>query len=117
MGRNEIRSLFVDGSHIGQVRMATSYLARLRGLLGTRPGGIPLLLAPANSVHGAGMTYSLDVAALNDAGLVVHVSRLHPFGLTRPRRSVTSVLEATAGSFEALGIMEGVTLTWSDETP
>jgi uncharacterized membrane protein (UPF0127 family) len=63
------------------------------------------------------MTYSLDVAALDDAGRVVHVSRLHPFGLTRPRRTVTSVLEATAGSFQTLGIIEGVILTWSDETP
>jgi uncharacterized protein len=116
LGHGDVRSLFVDGANMGQVRLATSYLARLRGLLGTRPGGIPLLLAPANSVHGTGMTYTLDVAALNDAGRVVHVCRLHPFGLTLPRRTVTSVLEATSGSFQALGIREGVVLTWSDET-
>jgi len=61
------------------------------------------------------MTYTLDVAALDDAGRVVHVCRLPPFGLTRPRRAVTSVLEATAGSFAVLGIMEGVILTWSNE--
>jgi hypothetical protein len=29
------------------------------------------------------MIYILNVASLDDAG-VVHVSRLHPFGLTRP---------------------------------
>jgi uncharacterized membrane protein (UPF0127 family) len=109
------RSLFVDGAEAGQVRLATSYFARLRGLLGSRPGAIPLLLFPANSVHGVGMTYALDVASLDDTGRVVHVSRLHPFGHTRPRRGVTSVLEATSGSFNALGITPGVVLTWSAE--
>jgi len=111
----DVRSLFVDGSDVGQVRLATSYVARLRGLLGSRRGGIPLLLSPANSVHGAGMTYILDVASLDDTGRVVHVSRLHPFGLTRPRRGVTGVLEATSGTFKSLGIAPGVIVTWSGE--
>jgi uncharacterized protein len=110
---SDIRTLFVDGADVGQVRLATTYVARLRGLLGSRPGAIPLLLSPANSVHGAGMTYTLDVASLDDAGRVVHVSRLRPFGLTRPRRGVSSVLEATSGSFSSLGITQGVTVTWS----
>jgi hypothetical protein len=112
----DIRSLFVDGTSVGEVRLATSYSSRLRGLLGTRPGGIPLLLSPANSVHGVGMTYTLDVASLDGAGRVRHVSRLHPFGLTRPRRGVTRVLEATSGTLTMLGITEGTILTWSDET-
>jgi len=115
VGHDDVRSLFVDGADVGQVRLATSYVARLRGLLGSRPGVIPLLLSPANSVHGAGMTYTLDVASLDDAGRVVHVSRLRPFGLTRPRRGVARVLEATSGSFTALGITRGVTVTWSAE--
>jgi len=113
VGDGDVRRLFVDGVDVGQVRLATSYLARLRGLLGSRPGAIPLLLSPANSVHGAGMTYTLDIAAMDDAGCVVHVSRLHPFGLTRPRHGVTRVLEATSGSFEALGISRGVIVSWS----
>jgi uncharacterized membrane protein (UPF0127 family) len=114
---NDVRALFVDGAPAGPVRVATSYLSRLRGLLGTRPGGIPLLLSPANSVHGVGMTYTLDVASLDGAGRVKNVARLHPFGLTRPRRGVTRVLEATSGTFTTLGITKGATLTWSDETP
>lgn len=117
MGEGDVRSLFVDGTNVGMIRLATSYWSRLRGLLGTRPGGIPLLLSPANSVHGVGMTYQLDVASLDDAGRVRHVSRLHPFGLTRPRRGVTKVLEATHGTFTILGITEGTVVTWSDQTP
>lgn len=50
MGHDDVRSLFVDGADVGPVRLATSYVARLRGLLGSRPGAIPLLLSPANSV-------------------------------------------------------------------
>lgn len=117
MEEGDVRSLFVDGAGAGEIRLATSYSSRLRGLLGTRPGGIPLLLAPANSVHGVGMTYTLDVASLDGAGRVRHVSRLHPFGLTLPRRGVTRVLEATSGTFRMLGITEGKILTWSDQPP
>lgn len=117
MEQGDVRSLFVDGVDVGQVRMAMSYLARLRGLLGSRPGVTPMLLSPANSVHALGMTYTLDVASLDDLGRVVHVSRLHPFGLTRPRRGVTRVLEATGDSFRQLGITEGVVVTWSDHSP
>ena len=114
---SDIRSLFVDGTRVGEMCLATSYLSRLRGLLGTRRrSGIPLLLSPANSVHGVGMTYTLDVASVDHAGRVLHISRLHPFGLTRPRRGVASVLEATSGAFSALGIAPGVILTWSDGT-
>ena len=116
MAKRDVRSLFIDGEIVGQVQMATSYPSRLRGLLGTSPGCMPLLLSPANSVHGAGMTYTLDVASLDTEGVVVHVSRLHPFGLTRPRHGVTRVLEATAGDFTALGITEGVIVAWSNET-
>jgi uncharacterized protein len=114
--KGDVRSLFVDGANVGRIRVATSYWSRLRGLLGTRPGGLPLLLSPANSVHGVGMTYPLDVASLDDTGRVRHVSRLRPFGLTRPRRGVTRVLEATGGTFTMLGITEGTVVTWSDQT-
>lgn len=112
MNDGDVRSLFVDGAEVGRVRLATSYFARLRGLLGSRPGAIPLLLSPSNSVHAVGMTYTLDVASIDAAGRVVHVSRLRPFGLTRARRGVTCVLEATSGSFQALGVSAGVVLTW-----
>lgn len=114
---SDIRSLSVDGTRVGEVRLATSYSSRLRGLLGTRRGsGLPLLLSPANSVHGVGMTYTLDVASVDRAGRVLHTSRLHPFGMTRPRRRAASVLEATSGAFNTLGIEPGVILTWSEGT-
>jgi hypothetical protein len=51
-----------------------------------------LLLSSVNSVHAAGMTYVLDVASMDDAGRVVHVSCLHPFA-----------------------IIAGVTITWSSQ--
>jgi uncharacterized membrane protein (UPF0127 family) len=117
VGHGDVRTLFVDGVDAGQVRLATSYFGRLRGLLGSRPGAIPLLLSPANSVHGVGMTYTLEVASMDDTGRVLHVSRLRPFGLTRPRRGVTKVLEAPYGSFTDLGVTPGVILSWSVGSP
>jgi uncharacterized protein len=124
---NEYR-LLVDGRDISAVRVASSYPARLRGLLGTSSGATPLLLTPANSVHGWGMTYPLDIAQLATeaspaeatpacgmpgngvlgAGFVtVRVVGLRPWGLVGTRRGVRCVLEAPRGAFAAWGLVAG----------
>lgn len=92
--------LLVDGRDVGPGRRADTYLSRLRGLLGTRGLDGGLLIAKANSVHGMGMTYALDVALLDEDMVVLRVLRLRPFGLTRPRQGVKHVLEAQHGRFE-----------------
>ena len=47
--------------------IARSWLARLRGLLGTSelPADEGLWLSPCNSVHSLGMRYAIDVIFLN----------------------------------------------------
>ena len=91
------------------VRVASSYRARLRGLLGTRPADPPaaLLLSPGNGVHGWGMRYPLDVAQLDARLVVVRTARLRRWGLTGSRRGVRHVLEAPAGAFGAWGVRTG----------
>jgi hypothetical protein len=104
--------LLLDGRDAAALRVADTWTARLRGLLGTAAGGPPyergaLLLSPGNSVHGWGMTYPLDVAQL-DAGLVVvRTVVLRRGGLVAARRGVRHVLEAEHGAFEAWGLCAG----------
>ncbi len=97
----------VDGVDRGPLLLADTALTRARGMLLRRPLPPALLLQPAASVHGVGMTCALDVALLNGEGVVLRVLRLRPFGLTRPRRGVRSVLEAPVGTFAAWRLAPG----------
>lgn len=99
--------LLVDGVDRAPLLVADTPRARLRGMLGRRPLPPALLLRPGNSVHGVGMHATLDVALLDGEQQVVRVLRLRPFGMTRPRRGVHSVLEAPRGSFGQWGLSTG----------
>jgi uncharacterized protein len=103
--------LSIDGRDVSAVVVASSYLGRLRGLLGTSSDALPLLLSPANSVHGWGMRYPLDVAQLSGAppsGLFAErVVTLRPWGFVGPRRRVGHVLEAPRGTFATWGLEPG----------
>ncbi len=53
------------------VRLALSWRARLKGLLGTRASSEALLLAPCKSIHTFGMRYPIHVAFIDRRGVVV----------------------------------------------
>ena len=101
--------LVVDGRDVAEVVLADTYLRRARGMLWRKRLPAALLLVPGGSVHGMGMTTSLDVALLSPVSGgrldVVGEHRVHrtallrPFGLVGSRRGVRSTLEAPAGSF------------------
>lgn len=99
--------LLVDRRTVAEVVVANSVLTRARGMLFRRVLPEALLLRPCSSVHGAWMHVPLDVALLSLDLRVLHVQVLHPWGVTRPRRGVTQVLEAPAGSFERWGLAAG----------
>jgi hypothetical protein len=101
-----VARLIVDGRDVAPLVVASSWATRLRGLLSTTPEGPPyprgaLLLSPANSVHGWGMRYTLDVAQLDAALVAVRVHTLRRGGLVVPRRGIHHVLEAESGAFSA----------------
>jgi uncharacterized membrane protein (UPF0127 family) len=96
--------LVVDGRPVADVVVADTVLSRARGLLFRRVLPEALLLRPCTSVHGAWMRVPLDVALLSADLLVLHAQVLRPWGMTLPRRGVTQVLEAPAGSFERWGL-------------
>lgn len=107
------RRLLVDGRDVAAVRVAASWPARLRGLLGTAAEAGPpfargaLLLTPANSVHGWGMRYDIDVAQLDADYVVVRAVRLRRGRLVGARRGVRHVLEAQAGAFAGWDLRAG----------
>lgn len=55
--------------------LATSWLSRMRGLLGTQSswggGKCVLVLLPCSSIHTFGMRYALDIAFVNKKGVVL----------------------------------------------
>ena len=103
-------TLLVDGREVAVVEVADTAARRARGMLLRRRLPAGLLLRRTGSVHGVGMTFTLDVALLDDDDVVRAVLRLRPFGVTRPRRGVRHALEAPAGSFERWGLAPGARL-------
>lgn len=115
--------LLVDGVDRAPVRVADTYLSRLRGLLGKARVDVPLLLTDCRSVHGAFMLVRLDVAFLARADgdadreasggrafTVVATRRLVPFAVLGPRRGAEHVLEAGHHEFARWGLRAGSTV-------
>ena len=99
-----------------RVLVAEWWWQRLRGLLGRPPlqPGEGLLLTPCRAVHMAGMKYPLDVAFLNQDGIVVALYHsLLPGGRSRWHAAAYSALELPTGTLAATGTREGDTLLLS----
>ena len=108
--------LLVDGREVGEVVVADTYLRRLRGMLLRRRLPESLLLVPGGSVHGMGMTVSLDVAVLvpgpaggsvTDGLVVARIARLRPFLLVTAVRGTRAVLETPVGGLARWGVEVG----------
>jgi hypothetical protein len=99
-----------SGAVVGNnIRFADTALARLIGLLGAaelRPGE-GLLLAPSSGIHTFGMTYPIDVIALDRSWRVRRLWRkLLPWQVLCPSPVTSCVLELPPGRIEELGIHE-----------
>jgi uncharacterized membrane protein (UPF0127 family) len=103
-----------DGAPVCTARVASSFFARLRGLLGRRAlrAGEGLLLRPEWSVHTLFMRFPIDVVFLDEHLTVVGVvPRLRPFRCAG-RRGAAATLELAAGEAERLLITAGETFGW-----
>lgn len=98
-----------------KVERATSFFARLRGLMGraSLPEGEVLSIEPCNSIHTFFMRFSIDAAFLaKDGRLVRAISRLRPWRATRVYLSAARVVELPAGTLERTGTREGDVLSF-----
>lgn len=92
------------------LRVAASYRARTRGLLGQDGIAGALLLTPASSVHTVRMRFAIDVAYLDRGLRVLAVRTMPPGRIGRPRLRARHVLEAEAGALATWGVRRGTVL-------
>ncbi|MFE9457040.1 DUF192 domain-containing protein [Streptomyces californicus] len=97
-----------DGAREVPLRIAASYRARTRGLLGRDGIAGALMLTPCGSVHTFGMRFAIDVAYLDRKYRVLAVTTMRPGRLGLPRLRARHVLEAEAGAMERWGVRRGV---------
>lgn len=94
-----------------RVTVATSFHARLKGLLGRRelPVGEGLLLWRVNGVHSVGMRFPIDVLYLDEQGTIIKVVQsLVPNRVARATAGAHSCLELAAGSASGFGLEQGI---------
>ena len=98
-----------DGLAVCRAHVATSFLARCRGLIGRAglPAGTGLLLPRTRSVHTHFMRFPIDVVFLDDDLRVAAIRpELRPWSLASAR-GASSVLELAAGECARLGLAAG----------
>ncbi len=91
-------------------RVARSFFARLRGLIGSAPlaPGEGLLIIPCSSVHTHFMRFPIDVLYLDAQQRVVGIDHaLAPWRVGRFYRQVCAVLELPAGTAQATSTQVG----------
>ncbi len=111
-----VRNLSRDLVLVSQCEMATSLLARARGLLGHEPlkAGQGMLISPCQSIHTFFMSFPIDAAFLDRDLRIVHIMASMPPGRLSPHLfKAHSVLELPAGALAASGTMVGDELTIS----
>lgn len=101
---------------IRNVRKTTSFLDRMRGLLGTRvlKADEGLLISPCSSVHTFGMLFTIDVLFLDE-----HMTIVKTVGSLKPWRMAAStaasmVLELAEDSIGRLQLTTGKQLEWHE---
>jgi len=98
-----------DGLLVCRARVATSFAARFRGLMGVAelPPGRGLLLPWTSSVHTHFMRFPIDVVFLDGDRRIVSVApALRPWRFAAAK-GATAVLELAAGECERLELAAG----------
>ncbi|MET7366727.1 DUF192 domain-containing protein [Streptomyces sp. NPDC005566] len=99
------------------LRIAASYRARMRGLLGVEGVDGALLITPCGSVHTFRMRFAIDVAYLDGKFNVLAVRTMKPGRLGLPRPRARHVVESEAGAMEKWGLRPGARVQVTATTP
>jgi len=113
--RQDRRTLQVENLTRGQTlvqagRVARSFLARMRGLIGSAPPvpGEGLLIIPCSSVHTHFMRFPIDVLYINASQMVVGIDHaLQPWHVGHLYRQVHFVIELPAGTAQRTATQVG----------
>jgi uncharacterized protein len=108
-----VRVATSDGIEVcGDCRVADSFAARLRGVLGARglEAGEGLMIPRTSSVHTHFMRFAIDVVFVDGQGRVAKIVRgLRPWRFAGVR-GARDVLELPAGHCDRVGLREGAIL-------
>ena len=97
-----------------RVARADTFFARLVGLLGHRALAPEegLWIEPCDSVHTFFMRFTIDVAFVDGAGVVIRkIDQLAPWRATRIHSKARACVELPAGVLARKGVTEGSRLT------
>jgi hypothetical protein len=80
---------------------------RRHGLRGRDGIDGALVITSCRWVHTFGLRFAIDVAFVDDNGVVVKIVRMRPRRLGSPVKEASWVIEATTGAFERWGLSVG----------
>lgn len=96
--------LVSDARVFASADVASNRSARRNGLLGRDGFEGALVIRPCRWVHTIGMRFPLDVAYLDEDGVVVKAVRMGRYRVGMPVWRARTVIEAEAGAFERWGL-------------
>lgn len=99
--------LVTEGRVLASCEEATDRGARRRGLLGRDGIEGALVLSRCRWVHTLGMRFPLDVAYLDEKGVVVKTVQMHRHRVGAPVWRARTVIEAELGAFGRWGLRVG----------
>lgn len=99
--------IVADGRVLASADLATDRASRTRGLLGRSHLEGALVLRPCRWIHTLGMKFPIDVAYLDNDGVVVKTLRMRRGRLGIPVWHARTVVEAEAGAFARWGLRVG----------
>jgi len=112
--------MLMENFHTGsvlatRVEFATTFGARLKGLLGrpSLPPGASLVLHPCSSIHTFFMRFPIDVLFLNaDFEVLAVMNNLPPYRISRIVKGARMVVELPAGTIIKTGTRAGHKITF-----
>lgn len=99
--------LVSEGHVLASAERAEGRRAKARGLLGRTGIDGALVISGCRWVHTIGMRFPIDVAFLDEAGVVLKTTRMKPHHLGLPVRRARTVVEGEAGAFARWGLKVG----------
>lgn len=99
--------LVSEGHVLAAADVAADRAARRRGLLGRTEIDGALVIEACRWVHTVGMKFPIDVAFLDDHGVVLKTVQMPRHRLGAPVRRARTVIEAEAGAFARWGLHVG----------
>ncbi|MFN3255507.1 MAG: DUF192 domain-containing protein [Ilumatobacter sp.] len=108
--------LVSDARVLASAEHAQTRSERRHGLLGRDGIEGALVIDRCRWVHTIGMRFPIDVAYLDDDGLVMKTVQMPRHRLGLPVPSAERVIEAEAGAFERWGLRVGDTVEVRDES-